>query len=293
MHFDALSLQFVAKPVRRAASLLNMHISNNNHWGNPIMNNATTRRRLLAAACALAFTAAAAPHAQAWDWSFGRSEQVQGNGKLTRQTREVSGFKGVALSLPGNVEVRTGGSEGLSIETDENLLPLIETVVEDGTLKIRPKKNTNIRTRNLKVVVQARALERLSLGGSGNIDADALRGGQVSLAVGGSGTIKVGRIEGDSINVNVGGSGDVKALEGSARNLSVSIGGSGDVDLGHVRSDTAKVSLAGSGDATLWVRNQLSISTAGSGNVDYYGDPQVSKSSVGSGTARRLGAAPN
>jgi hypothetical protein len=293
MHFDALSLQFVAKRVRQAAPLLNMHISNNNHWGNPTMNTATTRRRFLTAACVLAVTAAAAPCAQALDWSFGRSEQVEGNGKVTRQTRAVSGFKGVALSLPGSVEVRTGGSEGLSVETDENLLPLIETVVEDGTLKIRAKKNTNIRTRNLKFVVQAHALDRLSLGGSGNIDADTLRGDRVHFDIGGSGSIKVGKVEGDSVSVNLGGSGNLKAIEGNARNLSVSIGGSGDVDLGHVRSDTARVSLAGSGDATLWVRNELSLSTAGSGDVNYYGDPRVSKSSVGSGTARRLGAAPN
>jgi hypothetical protein len=249
-------------------------------------------RRYVIAACALACIAIA-PQAIAADWNWGKSEQVQGSGKIQHQARDVAHFDGVAMSLPGNVEIRSGSErEGLTIDADDNLLPLIETVVEDGTLKIRAKRNTNLRTRNLKVVVQARSVDRLVLGGSGNIDADVVRGGRVKFDVGGSGAIKVHRIEGESVNVALGGSGDLKVLDGTARSTSVSIGGSGTVDLAHVRTENANVTVAGSGNVTLWVRDSLGLTVAGSGDVSYYGDPQVSKSVVGSGNVRRLGAAP-
>ena len=105
-----------------------------------------TRRHFLAAALACL---AIAPQAQAGDWNWGRSEQVQGSGNVKRQARDVAHFSGLALSLPGNVEIHSGsGREGLTIEADDNLLPLIETVVEEGTLQIRAKRNTNLRTRN-------------------------------------------------------------------------------------------------------------------------------------------------
>jgi hypothetical protein len=253
-------------------------------------------RRLLAAcvlACAAtAMTTAMTAPAVAADWSFGRSEQVQGNGNIKRQVREVGHFSGLALALPGQVEVRTGNVESVTIETDDNLLPLIETVVDDGTLKIRNKNKVNIRTRNLKIVVQTRGLDRLALGGSGSIDADRVQGSRVQFDVGGSGSIRVGKAEGESVSVSLGGSGDLKVNEGGARSLSATIGGSGTVDMARVRLDKASVTVAGSGDATLWVRDSLSLSVAGSGDVNYYGDPQVSKSVVGSGGARRLGAAP-
>jgi hypothetical protein len=251
------------------------------------------RRRLLGT-CALAFAAAAfapAP-AVAADWSFGSSEPVKGNGNIKRQARQVGHFDGLAMSLPGRVEVRSGGSEGLTIEADDNLLPLIETVVEDGTLKIRNKDKVNIQPRNLTIVVQARALDRLALAGSGSIDADRVQGARIRLDVGGSGTIRVGKAEGEAIGVNLGGNGDLKVDEGSARSLSASIAGSGKVEMARVRADKASVTVAGSGDATLWVRDSLSLTVAGSGDVNYYGDPQVSKSVLGSGNARRLGAAP-
>jgi hypothetical protein len=255
-------------------------------------NTPPGRRRLLLGACALA-CAGVATYATAGFLDRGSSEPVRGNGSVRREARDVGSFSGVAMGLAGRVDVRRGEREGVTVEADDKLLPLIETVVENGTLEIRAKRGTSIRMRDLKIVVQARELDHLALGGSGSIDADRVNGARVHFDIGGSGSIKVGKVEGDSVSVNLGGSGNLKAIEGNARNLSVSIGGSGDVDLGHVRSDTARVSLAGSGDATLWVRNELSLSTAGSGDVNYYGDPRVSKSSVGSGTARRLGAAPN
>jgi hypothetical protein len=250
----------------------------------------TARRRLVLAACALAL-AAPLHHAAAWNWSGG--EQVRGSGHVTRQSRDIGHFTGLALSVPGNVELRIGNTESVTIETDDNLQGLIETVVEDGALKIRPaRRNLNLQPRMLKVVVQARGIDHLALSGSGSVDADPLRAPKLIFELGGSGSISVKGVESESLVVAVGGSGDLKAGGGNARQVSVSIGGSGNVELGQVKANSASVQMAGSGEATVWATNTLSMSIAGSGDVKYYGDPALSKSVVGSGNARRLGAAP-
>jgi hypothetical protein len=207
--------------------------------------------------------------------------------------RQVANFSGLSLGLPGHVELRIGNTEGLTIEADDKLLPLVETVVEDGTLKIRAaKRNLNLQSKSIRIVVQARSIERLSLGGSGNIDADPLRGRKLDIDLGGSGSIKLKGVESETLAVSLGGSGDLKAGSGTTGKLTISIGGSGDVDLGRVQARSASVTIAGSGDATVWPRNELSATIAGSGDVNYYGDPQVSKSSVGSGGVRRIGSTP-
>lgn len=251
-----------------------------------------TTRRLLAA-CALAFAATALPHAQALDWGWTSGEQIQGNGKIERQARDLAPFTGIALSLPGKVEVRSGGREGVTVETDANLLPLIETVVENGTLKIRTRNHENLKTRNLRFVVQARELQHLSVGGSGDIEAEAMRGERMQISVGGAGDVKVRKLDGGTLAIDVGGSGDVKVDDGSIRSLSASIAGSGDVDMRRLRSDDARVNIAGSGDAKVWVRNDLNVSIAGSGDVEYYGDARVRKSVAGSGSVQRAGGAPH
>jgi hypothetical protein len=258
-----------------------------------IMNKAFSRfaRRTLLATCIAAGLAATA-HVTASPWSWG-GEQVQGSGRIVKQARQVGNFNGLSLGLPGHVELRIGNAEGLTIEADDNLLPLVETVVEGGTLQIRPsKRNLNLQSKSIRIVVQARSIERLALGGSGSIDADLLRARKLDVDLGGSGTINLKGVESEALAVSLGGSGDLKAASGTVGKLTVTIGGSGDVDLGRVQARSASVTIAGSGEATVWPRNELSATIAGSGDVNYYGDPQVSKSSVGSGGVRRMGAAP-
>jgi hypothetical protein len=252
----------------------------------------TVRLRALALAACLLGAAVPLQHASAMSFRWG-GDQVQGSGTITRQAREVGHFTGLSLAVPGNVELRIGNHEGVTVETDDNLQALVETVVENGTLQIRPaKRNVNLRAHTLKIVVQARNIERVVLAGSGTIEADPLQAPRLQFDVGGSGSIKVKKIEAETVAVSVGGSGDIDAGGGSARELSVSIAGSGKAGLGRLKAASASIKVAGSGEATVWAASALSLSIAGSGDVSYYGDPTVSSSVLGSGNVRRLGAAP-
>jgi hypothetical protein len=246
---------------------------------------------LLTASLALGAAASVALPAQAaWGWN---SHQIEGNGRIRTETRTVAGFHGVSLSLPGTVELRIGNSEAITVETDDNLLPLIQTSVEDGVLNIRSsERNANLSSRRMRFIVQARSIDRLALGGSGDINADVLRGPRVALDLGGSGNINVRSVETQDLSVDLGGSGDVKIGGGRTDKLAVAIAGSGNVTMERVQSRNAKVSIAGSGDAAIGVSDQLEVAIVGSGDVDYYGDPRLSKSVMGSGSANRKGARP-
>jgi hypothetical protein len=235
---------------------------------------------------------AASVQAGPLSWLRG-GESVQGNGKIVKQARETGHFTGLALSLPGDVEVRTGNTENITIETDENVQAAIETVVEHGTLHIRPvKRDLRIDTRNLKVFVNAKMLDKIAVGGSGSIDADTLKAPKLTFDVGGSGSINVRNLESDAVAVSLGGSGSLKAA-GNTERLQVSIGGSGKVSTDKLAARDVSVSIGGSGQATVWAKQSLNLSVAGSGDIGYYGDPQVSKSIMGSGSVKRLGGAPN
>jgi len=253
--------------------------------------SAAVRNALIAASVFAAAAPVTMVSASPLGWFAG--ERVQGSGNITKQAREVSNFNALGLGLPGSVEVRIGSTESVSIESDDNILPLIETVVEEGTLKIRPaRRNLQLDTKHLKVVITAKKLERIAVGGSGSVDAEGLRGSQLSFDVGGSGSINLRDIAGDSVSVSLGGSGNLKAT-GSTDKLKVSIGGSGKVSTGQLATREVAVSIGGSGQATVWAKQSLTVSVAGSGDVSYYGDPQVTKNVMGSGNVKRLAGAPN
>ncbi len=249
-------------------------------------NIAPARRHLLAAAAALAL---AAP---AFAWNFG-GENIQGSGKVRTEARKADHFSGVDLSVPGEVELRLGSGEGVSIESDDNVLPLIETRVENGTLQIRPvRDNLNLHPRTLRITVNAREIDHLNLAGSGSISADTLRAHSFKASLAGSGSIKARAIEGDSLAIRLAGSGDLAVNGGNVKDLKIAILGSGDVDVGKLKATDVRVKTSGSGNSKVWASGTLEVSVAGSGDVDYYGDPRVSRSVAGSGEVTRLGSAP-
>lgn len=219
-------------------------------------------------------------------------EHVRGSGNIVKQNREVGHFTALASNVSGDIDIRQGNTEGVTVETDDNVQALIETVVEKGTLRIRPaKKNLSLDTRHMKIVVMTRTLERVSVAGSGAVGADKLNAERMQFDLGGSGELNVRELRAESLTVSLGGSGNL-SVGGNVERLQISIGGSGEVQAGKLAARDASVSIGGSGEATVWASKALSASVAGSGDIGYYGDPKLSQNVLGSGSVKRLGAAP-
>ena len=230
--------------------------------------------------------------AMAWDlsWPFGAG--VSGSGHVSRTQRQVSAFKGVSLELPASVEIVQGEAEGLVIEADDNIAPLIETVVENEQLKIRwAQRFKSLKPTVLKLTLQVRALEQISISGSGDVNAQKLQSPTLEVRIAGSGDVRLAALQTDSLSVSISGAADFLAA-GRADTARYSIAGSGDLKTRALASKNVKISIAGSGDATVWASQTLSVSIAGSGDVAYYGDATVTRSVAGSGRIRRLGLAP-
>ena len=134
-----------------------------------------------------------APNAHAWEWSWG-GKSITGSGVVKTEARQVSGFTGIGLSLPAKVTVRQGTKEAITIEADDNFLPLIETVVERGSLKIRTtEKNISFKGKSatLNIIVDIINVDHLSIAGSGDMVSDALKADKLKASVAGSGDLKL------------------------------------------------------------------------------------------------------
>lgn len=223
---------------------------------------------------------------------MGCAHAETGSGRMLTENRAVSGFEAVQLEASFKVIVRQGGTEALQLRADDNLLPLIETVVETRggrpTLVLRWKRGTSVRSSGgIVATVDAVRLRALAASGSGTIESDAIRTDRLAMSVAGSGDLRVRELATDELEASIAGSGDVKA-GGQAARVKLSIAGSGDADLAALAADEVKVSIAGSGDASVTANQALTVSIAGSGDVRYGGSVTAVKTSiVGSGNVRR------
>ncbi|HEY1214679.1 MAG TPA: head GIN domain-containing protein [Bryobacteraceae bacterium] len=209
----------------------------------------------------------------------------------SEETRSVSGYHGIASGGSFIVTVKIDGTESLRLKGDPEDLQKIETVVENGVLKIRYKKEYERRHEHIgrvDVYVTAKALSSVSLGGSGSINVDGVvKGDKMKVSTAGSGTITTA-VEGGDLDVSIAGSGDIM-LKGKAGDAQISIAGSGSLKGADLKTDGAEISIAGSGDVRMDIAKSLSAHIAGSGSVTYTGSATVSSiTSAGSGRVTRM-----
>ena len=208
------------------------------------------------------------------------------------ETREVAHFDGIASSGSFNIMVKMSDQESLKLEGNQEDLDKIETVVENGTLKIRTKKkngdnwNWNF-TGKVNVYINAKELNALAMNGSGKIKVEGkMNADQISLKINGSGKIDTD-ISASKANFALNGSG-ILSVNGTVEDLNMMISGSGTIQAKDVKANDLNVKIAGSGNVTVGVQNNLNAVIAGSGSVRYSGSPEVKISKAGSGSVSKM-----
>lgn len=210
---------------------------------------------------------------------------VRGSGDLMTESRNVGGFTEIALQSRGSVTVEVTGSESLTIEAEENLLPLLTSEVEDGRLVLGTTEPISP-TREIVYTVTVAELQGLSIGGSGEVTAGGVEAVTFEVDIGGSGEVFLSEISVEELVIQIGGSGDVE-VSGKAEHLDLAIGGSGSYRGEDMVTTTAVVDVGGSGDAVVNVTEHLEASVGGSGSIEYLGDPAVDSSISGSGVVEQ------
>ena len=200
-------------------------------------------------------------------------DSYTGNGNVRTETRNVGNFSGIKTSGSIDLEISSGEAYSVTVEDDENILPLVITKVENGTLNVYYKSNTSISDDNAKVYIKAPSLDKIVSSGSANITiTDVIKNDrQIEISVSGSGDIK-GGVDAPKIYASIGGSGNV-SLDGRTKDFDGKVSGSGNLDCGGLHSENADVSVSGSGNAHVFASVSLKAHASGSGDVYYSGNP--------------------
>jgi len=220
----------------------------------------------------------------------GCQSSVTGSGDAVEETREVSGFTGVALAGIGELTIELGDEEALRIQAEENLLEYIETEVKNEMLEIRIQSGINLKpTKPLRFYLTVKSLNTIALSGSGEIQVPDLVASQFRVSISGSGYVTMGTLDGDALTVINSGSGSLEIAGGQVDKQNITISGSGKYRADDLVSDAVQITISGSGDVTVWAMETIDGQISGSGTVKYYGRPQTSVSSSGSGVIKSLG----
>jgi hypothetical protein len=217
--------------------------------------------------------------------AFGTWDIVRGNGTVRLESRDVASFNGITNQGSGLVRFSQGPTRQVTVESDTNILPYLETEVRNGVLVLRTRPGISINPTRLVFRITAPELQTIGIQGSGDFSMETpLDADRLEIEIEGSGSVG-GEIDVDTLAASIDGSGGI-SLRGVARLAEFGINGSGNIEAGNLSSVDARVVIRGSGDVTLEATGTLAVEISGSGDVRYRGGATVTVRDSGSGTVR-------
>lgn len=231
---------------------------------------------------------------------------VKGQGPIVTQTRNVSAVKGVSVSAGIELTV-TPGKPSLRVSAQKNILSLIETKIQNGTLVIAPKGSFST-GQTVRVSVQMPTLQAVSATGASratvgpfaraDLDIEAMGASEIvwkgdanrldATATGastirlrgkarsadiegtGAGAVDVDGIEGGDLNVSLTGASH-SSIQGRAAKLIVEAMGASEANFGTLTSQSAKVTATGASTVKIGRTNGGSARAHGASTIEYRG----------------------
>jgi hypothetical protein len=162
------------------------------------------------------------------------AQTVRGSGVAKTETRNLAPFDRIEVAGSFEVTLVDGLAHKVTVEADDNLLDAVSTDVIDNELKISSLRSFVSRS-PMKVTVESPQQRGLTVSGNAHVTAAALRGPSFTLSGSGSATAKLGGTA-ESLKVSLAGSGKIDALNLVADKVDVELLGSGTAEVHAVKS---------------------------------------------------------
>lgn len=207
---------------------------------------------------------------------------IKGNGNVVEETRDLGEFSKISVSRGMNVYITQGTSTKVTVKADENLLKVIDTYVDDETLKVTCTKMIRNATSN-KVYVTVTDLENIkSTSGSNIFSEDSLRTGNLEIKSTAGSNVRLS-IEAGDLNVSASAGSNI-FLKGMAKSVVMKANSGSNIKAGDLQTGNCEVKVSSGANIWIKVQNGLNARASSGGNIWYSGEPsplEIEKSSGG------------
>jgi hypothetical protein len=178
--------------------------------------------------------------------------KIRGSGILRTETRDLPTFENMRFEGSYDIQIDSQEKQALTIDADENLLPLIKTEVTNNSLRVYSDDNLQP-SKEIKIIAAVGNLAELTVHGSVHGD--------------------INKIQNHSLSVEVNGSSKLQ-MNGKTEQLKIDISGSSSIDATALVAENAKVRINGSGNIHVQAVNTVDGQINGSGTIKYKGEPR-------------------
>ena len=212
---------------------------------------------------------------------------TNGDGNVLKETRKVGSFNTIEVSGAFDIIIKQGAAEEVTIETDQNILPIIRTDVVGNTLKIETKKPIH-HTTVLKVYVTVKDLKMIDVSGAVDIQTDGrLTVPELSIDGSGASDAKMD-IAVQKLILDCSGASKLR-FSGTAGEVKMDLSGASDIFGYELIAENYDIDISGAGNAQINVSKKLRAEISGAGSVNYKGSPtDIDQSVSGAGSIKKV-----
>jgi hypothetical protein len=159
--------------------------------------------------------------------------------------------------------------ESLEITAEDNILPLVETVVRSGTLTLGWRSGTgSISGHGIDIRIDVRELRAVDASGAAHIDVEGIAGRDFTVTLSGAAQF---------------------TGSGTVAELSVDLSGASRARSADLTAHTVTARLSGASTTLLRIVDSLAANVSGASVLEFLGDPRVDASVSDSSIVRRVG----
>ncbi len=206
---------------------------------------------------------------------------IKGNGNVVTEERNLDSFDKVIASRGVNVYLSQGETQKVVIKADENLIDVIQTEVNDSTLKIFSSANVR-KAKSFKVFVTVPNYSEIKTNSGSNVYSETIIKSEELVLTCSSGSNMKMKTDAGKLTAKVSSGANIK-LRGSAKTFRGRASSGANLMAEKLVAGDCIVK-AGSG-ANLWitVKNSFDADAGSGANIFYFGDPKSSDIEKSSG----------
>jgi len=187
--------------------------------------------------------------------------RVHGSGVRKTEKRDLPAFNAIETSGAFEVQVDCQQPASFEIEADDNILPLVQTEVRDGVLRV---STTRGYSSNGGIVLRITVPDLASVRSTG------------------AGKFNVSNVKNDKFEIHSTGAATVVA-SGKSKGVKISSTWAGKIDAHDLLAGDADVDVTGAAGVDVYATDELDVTVSGAGRVTYSGNPKVNKKVSGAG----------
>ena len=198
---------------------------------------------------------------------------IKGDGNVVKQEREVGSFSGIEVGGAFKVFLSQGDEEKVIVETNENLLDVIETKVVGNTLKISTTKDIN-KADELNIYITFVNIEDLEVSGACHLKSDnKIKLKELDLECSGASDVEL-MLSLTVLEMDCSGASQVE-LFGTADNVELDLSGASKLDAIEFETRKLDADISGASGGKMSVTGELTSDVSGASSFRYKGEPTI------------------